>query len=80
MFLANHLSIQSTSKKIKEEVTVDNKKPRQIELINKRIAELSAQMSRYSEKIAFVLQSKNRYIKLYLTGLLRYALSGVIEK
>lgn len=35
--------------KIKEEVAIDNEKPRQIELINKRIKELSDQISRYSD-------------------------------
>lgn len=34
--------------KIKEDVAIDNEKPRQIELTNKRIKELSAQISRYS--------------------------------
>ena len=35
--------------KIKEDVKIDNEKPRQIELINKRIKELTTQISRYSD-------------------------------
>ena len=35
--------------KIKEDVKINNEKPRQIELINKRIKELTTQISRYSD-------------------------------
>lgn len=40
---------KSYIEKIKENVANDNEKPRQIELINKRIAELTTQISRYSD-------------------------------
>ena len=43
--------------KIKEDVDVDNEKPRQIELINKRIKELSAQISRYSDLFRISLRA-----------------------
>ena len=35
--------------KIKEDVKINNEKPRQIELINKRIKELTTQISLYSD-------------------------------
>ena len=67
--------------KIKEDAAIDNEKPRQIELINKHIKELSAQISRYSYLYSLGSMDMDEVKAQYSMFLLRYTYSGeILEK